>query len=135
MRLPELAGNSTKRTPCTNRPLQCALCVYDSRGKHYPAVWSYNIEAHFAGQHQSYTLQARRLPDKFRKSLEISHLEQRELRIPDSLLPTFVAPLEEATSEVPMLMQPQIDAAPGESGVDKRKRAQSRPTRSTKGRI
>ncbi|KAF7977177.1 hypothetical protein HWV62_4619 [Athelia sp. TMB] len=128
------ASNSTKRTPCTNRPVICCLCVYDRKTKNYPAVWTYNMAAHFADQHKSYTLQDVRLPAEFKESLEISQFERRELRIPEGLLPpASIAPLEEGAGGSPSIaIHSQVDTAEHSGG--KRKRAQSQLTRSMRSR-
>lgn len=41
------ASESTETSPCSNVPITCLLCPVGS-----PAVWSYNLEAHFRGRHR-----------------------------------------------------------------------------------
>ena len=41
------ASESTETSPCSNVPITCSLCPVGS-----PAVWSYNLEAHFRGRHR-----------------------------------------------------------------------------------
>ncbi|KAI0282409.1 hypothetical protein BC826DRAFT_874317, partial [Russula brevipes] len=41
------ASESSENSPCSNVPIICSLCPAGS-----PAVWTYNLEAHFRGRHQ-----------------------------------------------------------------------------------
>jgi hypothetical protein len=41
------ASESSEKCPCSNVPIICSLCPPGS-----PAVWTYNLEAHFRGRHR-----------------------------------------------------------------------------------
>lgn len=41
------ASESSENSPCSNVPIICSLCPAGS-----PAVWTYNLEAHFRGRHR-----------------------------------------------------------------------------------
>ena len=41
------ASESSEKCPCSNIPIICSLCPLGS-----PAIWSYNLEAHFQSRHQ-----------------------------------------------------------------------------------
>jgi hypothetical protein len=41
------ASESSETSPCSNVPIICPLCPLGS-----PAVWTYNLEAHFRGRHR-----------------------------------------------------------------------------------
>jgi hypothetical protein len=41
------ASESSERCPCSNVPIICPLCPLGS-----PAIWTYNLEAHFRGRHR-----------------------------------------------------------------------------------
>jgi hypothetical protein len=49
------AATSTVRSPCTNRPVLCFVCVPDVSGGWVRAVWLHDLPHHFAACHPTYS--------------------------------------------------------------------------------
>jgi len=82
LRAAEKGSNSN---PCTNWPLICPSCAYDSKTKHFPAIWKHNFSEHLAKQHDSYALNDSQLPPNFHCTIQVSE-EQLGLKFPRTLL-------------------------------------------------
>ncbi|KAF8308703.1 hypothetical protein DL93DRAFT_2036912, partial [Clavulina sp. PMI_390] len=66
------ASVSTTASPCSNVPIICPICV--EIDPHSPAIWKYNLEAHFTSKHSTVDR------NQFSKLWEIPQSERVQLK-------------------------------------------------------